>query len=145
MAGFLHDVGKIAIPDEILNKPGPLTPGEWTVMRTHAQLGASVLERLPELRDVAAAVRHHHERMDGGGYPGGLRGEEIPIEARIVAAADTYQAIVSERVYAPARSRRAALAELDRVAGTQLDADVVQALRSVLADRVPNRRVPVTA
>ena len=135
MAGWLHDLGKIAIPDEVLNKPGPLSETEWAVMRTHAQLGASVLARLPELRVVAAAVRHHHERVDGGGYPDGLRGDQIPIEARIVAAADTYNAIISKRVYAPARSIEEALRELRRSAGTQLDPDVVAALEAVIADR----------
>jgi len=135
MTGWLHDLGKIAIPDEILNKAGPLNGQEWALMRTHPHLGASVLARLPELRSVAAGVRHHHERVDGDGYPDGLRGTQIPIEARIVAAVDTYHAITSQRVYAPARSSRAALDELRRVAGSQLDPDVVAALVAVLAER----------
>ena len=134
MAGWLHDLGKIAIPDEVLNKPGPLSEPECEVMRTHAQLGASVLARLPELRVVAAAVRHHHERVDGGGYPDGLRGDQIPIEARIVAAADTYNVIISRRVYAPARSAQEALDEVRRSAGTQLDPDVVAALEAVITE-----------
>jgi diguanylate cyclase (GGDEF)-like protein/PAS domain S-box-containing protein len=134
MTGCLHDLGKIAIPDEILNKPRRLDAEDWAVMRTHSQLGASVLARLPELRAVAAGVRHHHERVDGNGYPDGLRGTQIPIEARIVAAADAYHAIISQRVYAPARSSRAAVDELRRVAGSQLDAEVVAALLEVLQE-----------
>jgi len=122
------------MPDDILHKPAKLTDDEWHVMRTHAQLGATVLARIPELRDAAAGVRHHHERLDGAGYPDGLRGSEIPIEARIVAAADSYNAIISERVYAPARTRQEALAELRRAAGTQLDPGVVAALEAVIAD-----------
>ena len=112
-------------------------------MRTHPQLGASVLDRLPELCAVADAVRHHHERMDGGGYPDGLRGEEIPLEARIVAAADTFHAILSRRVYRSARSSRDALRELHRSAGSQLDPEVVAALEAVVtAQAIPSRPPP---
>ncbi len=132
LAGWLHDLGKIAIPDAILTKPGPLDDAEWAVMRTHAEIGESILRRIAGLADAAPAVRHHHERFDGSGYPDGLSGDEIPIEASIVACADTYSAITVDRVYRAARTPREAIAELRACAGTQLDPTVVDAAVSVL-------------
>jgi diguanylate cyclase (GGDEF)-like protein/PAS domain S-box-containing protein len=132
LAGWLHDLGKIAIPDAILTKPGPLDDAEWAVMRTHAEIGESILRRIAGLSDAAPAVRHHHERFDGSGYPDGLAGDDIPIEASIVACADTYSAITVDRVYRPARSQQEAIAELRACAGTQLDPTVVDAAISVL-------------
>ena len=133
LGGWLHDLGKVAIPDRVLSKAGPLTDDEWAVMRTHAALGGEIVGRIPGLADAAPAVRHHHERFDGGGYPDGLAGDEIPIEARIVGAVDTWSAMTEDRVYRSGLARVEALIELDRCAGTQLDPVVVAALRAVVA------------
>lgn len=127
-AAMLHDVGKVAVPSEILNKPGPLTREEWQVMRQHVVVGSQLLERVEAFRHLAPIVRASHERFDGKGYPDGLAGEGIPLPARILAACDTYDAIVTERPYRPAASRQTAIAELRRVAGRQLDDRVVIAL-----------------
>jgi diguanylate cyclase (GGDEF)-like protein/PAS domain S-box-containing protein len=132
LAGWLHDLGKIAIPDAILTKAGPLDDEEWAVMRTHAEIGESILRRIAGLSDAAAAVRHHHERYDGSGYPDGLAGDEIPMEARILACADTYSAITVDRVYRAARSGEEAIAELRACAGSQLDPKIVDAAIAVL-------------
>ena len=132
LGGWLHDLGKVAIPDRILSKAGPLLDDEWAVMRTHAALGGEIVGRIPGLADAAPAVRHHHERYDGGGYPDGLVGDEIPIEARIVGAVDTWSAMTEERVYRSGLARDEALVELERSSGTQLDPDVVAALKAVL-------------
>jgi diguanylate cyclase (GGDEF)-like protein len=124
----LHDVGKAAVPARILDKPGPLDAEEWQVMRTHPVVGEDIVCRVAALREAAAAVRHHHERYDGTGYPDGLAGAAIPIGARIVAAADAYSAMTAERVYSAARSPEEAAAELRRSAGSHLDPAVVAAL-----------------
>jgi diguanylate cyclase (GGDEF)-like protein len=128
LGGWLHDVGKVAIPDSVLTKAGPLDADEWRAMRRHPIVGEQIVRRAVAVADAADVVRHHHERIDGTGYPDGLRGEQIPIEARIVAAADAYSALASERAYRPARSREDALCELRANVGTQLDAAVVDAL-----------------
>lgn len=127
-AALLHDVGKVAIPSEILLKPGPLSEEEWQVMRGHAAIGGSLVQRIPAFAHLAPAVRASHERWDGTGYPDSLAGERIPLAARIIAACDTYEAIVTDRPYRPARTPAEAAAELQRVAGSQLDASVVAAL-----------------
>jgi HD-GYP domain-containing protein (c-di-GMP phosphodiesterase class II) len=127
-AALLHDVGKVAVPSEILLKPAPLNDDEWVVMRSHAAAGGSLVERIPAFAHLAPAVRASHERWDGGGYPDGLAGEQVPLAARIIAACDTYEAIVTDRPYRPARTPAEAAAELRRVAGTQLDARVVATL-----------------
>jgi putative nucleotidyltransferase with HDIG domain len=132
IAGTLHDVGKIATPPEILDKPGALTPAEWEPMRAHARLGARMLERIPALADLAPIVGAHHERVDGAGYPGRLRGSDIPIVARIVAVADAFNAMIGKRPYRDALAVPYALEELLRGAGTQWDADVVQALFDIV-------------
>jgi HD-GYP domain-containing protein (c-di-GMP phosphodiesterase class II) len=132
LGGWLHDVGKAAVPAHVLDKPGPLDEGEWRVMRTHPAVGEAIVRRVPALRDAAAAVRHHHERYDGRGYPDGLAGAAIPIEARIVAAADAYAAMTAERAYSAARTPEEAAAELRRSAGSHLDPAVVAALLAVL-------------
>ena len=124
-AAMLHDVGKIAVPSEILCKEGPLTEEEWVVMRSHTVVGAELVERIDAFAHLAPAVRWSHERMDGNGYPDGLSGSEIPLAARIVAACDTYDAIVTDRPYRAARTLEQAREELLRVTGTQLDARVV--------------------
>jgi diguanylate cyclase (GGDEF)-like protein/putative nucleotidyltransferase with HDIG domain len=127
-AALLHDIGKVAIPDEILHKPGPLTDDEWNLMKEHPVIGERILRVLPGLGNVARIVRHEHERWDGGGYPDGLAGEEIPLGSRIIIAADTYHAITSDRPYRAARSHSEAVEELTRCAGTQFDPTVTQAL-----------------
>jgi HD-GYP domain-containing protein (c-di-GMP phosphodiesterase class II) len=134
LAAMLHDVGKIAVPSEILLKPGALTDEEWVVMRRHAAVGGELVGRIEAFAHLAPAIRASHERWDGDGYPDGLSGAQIPLSARIVAACDTYDAIVTDRPYRPARTGEAACEELRRVAGSQLDADVVEALIEVLGD-----------
>jgi two-component system cell cycle response regulator len=131
---MLHDVGKIAVPSEILLKPAPLDDDEWVLMRSHAAVGGELVGRIDAFAHLAPAVRASHERWDGGGYPDGLAGEEIPLAARIIAACDTYDAIVTDRPYRPGRPPAEALVELDRVAGTQLDARAVAALAQELAE-----------
>jgi diguanylate cyclase (GGDEF)-like protein len=132
LAGWLHDVGKLAVPEQILTKPGPLDDAEWALMRTHPGIGADIVHRVPALRHVAAAVRHHHERYSGSGYPDDLTGSTIPIEARIVAAADAYAAMTADRPYSAARTPQQAAAELRRSAGAHFDPTVVEALLAVL-------------
>lgn len=126
-AGLLHDVGKVAIPDAILNKPGPLTPEEYAIMQTHPTVGRRALENIDLLQQTARIVEQHHEHYDGNGYPHGLRGEEILLEARIVATVDAYDAMTTRRPYRAALPRDEALARLNRGAGTQFDPEVVEA------------------
>jgi diguanylate cyclase (GGDEF)-like protein/putative nucleotidyltransferase with HDIG domain len=132
LAGWLHDVGKLAVPEHVLNKPAPLDDDEWAVMRTHPGVGAEIVQRVPVLRHVAPAVRHHHERFTGRGYPDDLAGPSIPIEARIIAAADAYAAMTADRAYSAARTPQGAAAELRRSAGSHFDPAVVEALLHVL-------------
>lgn len=122
---LLHDLGKTAVPKAILTKPGPLDDGEWQAMRSHPREGyLSLLERLP-IGDMLDVVLYHHERYDGSGYPDGLRGEEIPILARIFAVADAYDAMISDRPYRKATAPETAREEIVRCAGTQFDPVVV--------------------
>ena len=135
-AGLLHDIGKVAVPDAILRKPGPLTDEEMQVMRTHTTVGRRILEGLPPLRSVARIVEQHHERFDGGGYPRGLKGEEILLPARIISVVDAYDAMTTTRPYRRALSREEAVDQLTGGRGTQFDSDVVQVfLRYVLVIR----------
>jgi putative two-component system response regulator len=127
-AGLLHDVGKLGIPDAILHKHGSLNASEWKVMKTHPEIGVSILGRAGHFKRELLAVLYHHERMDGSGYPHGLIGEAIPIEARIVAVADTYDVITSDRPYRKARSRGDARRVVEGEAGAHLDPRVVAAL-----------------
>ncbi|MBI2525706.1 MAG: response regulator [Candidatus Rokubacteria bacterium] len=122
---LLHDIGKIGIPDAILLKPGPLTPAEWQVMRSHPEVGRQLVEQIPFLRGALPVVYHHHERWDGRGYPLGLKGEEIPRGARIFAVADALDAMTFDRPYSRAIPLEAARAEIQRSAGTQFDPAVV--------------------
>lgn len=131
-AALLHDVGKVAIPSEILFKPAPLTDEEWVTMRSHAEIGGALVARIPAFAHLADAVRASHERWDGNGYPDGLAGEQIPLAARIIAACDTYEAIVTDRPYRAARAPEDAARELLRVSGDQLDPAVVDALLAEL-------------
>ncbi|MCL4474467.1 MAG: HD-GYP domain-containing protein [Actinobacteria bacterium] len=125
--GVLHDVGKIGVPDSILNKPGKLNDDEWVRMRAHAAIGADILKPVPRLRGAADIVRHHHERYDGNGYPDGLAGEDIPIGARILTTVDSYSAMVDRRSYKAARPHEVAAEELKRYAGSQFDPRAVDA------------------
>jgi HD-GYP domain-containing protein (c-di-GMP phosphodiesterase class II) len=127
LAGVLHDVGKFGVSDAILRKPGPLDENEWVEMRKHPELGARILAGA-DLPDIAEWVFAHQEKVDGTGYPLGLRGEQIPLEARILAVADAYEAMTSARPYSAAMSPEDAAAELGRCSGTQFDARVVEAL-----------------
>jgi len=131
---LLHDVGKIAVPKEIVNKPGPLDADEWELMRQHTIAGQRMLDKVGgSMTDIGAIVRASHERWDGAGYPDGKVGEEVPRPARIVAVADAFNAIITTRPYRRARSPEAAVKELRSCAGTQFDPDVVDALVAVLA------------
>jgi diguanylate cyclase (GGDEF)-like protein len=132
-AGVLHDLGKVGIADAILLKPGALSPEEWDEMRRHPEIGAQILEHAG-MDDIAGFVRSHHERLDGKGYPLGLTAEEIPIEARILAVADAYEAMTAERPYRTAVTAAAAREELTRCAGTQFDPAVVTAFLAILDD-----------
>lgn len=125
LAGLLHDVGKVGIPEAILNKVGPLDPDEWETMKTHAALGGKILEPLRGIASIQQMVRHHHEFVDGSGYPDGLSGDAIPLGARLITIADAYDTITSERIYKKARSAEAAFAELERCAGAQFDSALV--------------------
>jgi two-component system, cell cycle response regulator len=136
-AAELHDVGKIAVPDAILDKPGPLDPVEWSFMRRHPLIGERILLAAPALRPVARLVRSSHERFDGSGYPDGLRGDEIPLGARVVTVCDAFDAMTSERPYREAVTEGAAIEELRRCAGTQFDAMVVGAFCRVIARERP--------
>jgi two-component system cell cycle response regulator len=131
-ASELHDVGKIAIPDAILNKPTKLNEEEWEFMRQHTILGERIVAAAPSLASVGRLIRASHERWDGGGYPDGLSGEQIPLAARIMFACDAYDAITTERPYSPALGPESALEELRRCAGTQFDPEVVASLERVL-------------
>ena len=131
-AAYLHDVGKVKVPDEILNKPGSLTDEEWVEMRRHPDYGAEMLAGKDFLQDAARIVRAHHERYDGSGYPDGLAGDAVPIEAQIIAVVDAYDAMVSDRPYRKALSQASALAELRKNAGSQFAPRVVTAFLRVL-------------
>ena len=126
-AAELHDIGKVAVPDDIINKPGPLDDVEWRIMRQHTLVGERILAAAPALTAVARLVRLSHERWDGTGYPDELTGNAIPIGARIIAVCDTYDAMTSKRTYAGARTHEDAIAELRRCAGGQFDPGVVDA------------------
>jgi putative nucleotidyltransferase with HDIG domain len=135
-AAAVHDVGKVRTPIEVLHKPGRLTDEEYMIIKAHPVDGARLVEALGDER-LTAIVRHHHERLDGRGYPSGLRGDEIPIGARIIAVADTFDAVTSARPYRPASPHRKALDILTKEAGTQLDADAVRAFRACYTGRRP--------
>ena len=124
---LLHDVGKIGISERILLKPAALTPEERTLIELHPRIGYRLVEQVPALRPIAGAILHHHERYDGDGYPAGLAGEQIPLEARIICVADSFSAMTAERPYRGRMSLEQACAELERCAGTQFDPEVVQA------------------
>jgi len=131
-AALLHDIGKIAIPDAILLKPASLTAEEWRVMQTHSQEGAQIIERLGFLDAAVPVIRHHHERLDGSGYPDGLRGAEIPLLARIVHVADAFDSMVTDRVYRQGFAPDVAMAEIRGAIGIQFCPDAASALERAL-------------
>jgi putative nucleotidyltransferase with HDIG domain len=126
LGAALHDVGKLRVPEHILRKPGPLDEDELAEMRRHPEEGARMVARVKELRLAVPAVLYHHERWDGTGYPLGVEGEGIPAEARVLAVVDAFDAMTSDRSYRRALPEQAALAELERCAGTQFDPDIVR-------------------
>jgi putative nucleotidyltransferase with HDIG domain len=135
MGAILHDIGKIGIPDAVLNKPGRLTPEEYELMKQHAAIGARIVQSVGALQGVVPIVRYHQERYDGSGYPEGLKGENIPIGARIIGVVDTYGAMTEDRIYRPTPGHDAALAELQRLSGRQFDPEVVKAFLGLLVER----------
>lgn len=132
---LLHDIGKVVTPRRILLKPGPLDDVEWTIVRDHCAVGARILERLSSLARCAPIVRAHHERFDGNGYPDRLAGLDIPFEARMIAVADAFHAMIGDRPYARAIAPRAALQTLRDGRGTQWDPDVVDAMYALVTRR----------
>jgi hypothetical protein len=147
VAARLHDIGKLGVPQRIIEKPDTLDDDEWAVIRRHTIIGEQILIAVPELRGAAHLVRHSHERWDGAGYPDGLAGEEIPLGSRIVFCADAYHAIRSDRPYREGRSAAEALDEIRSCAGTQFDPQVVEALEALAGDlrkeRTGNRPRPI--
>ncbi len=131
LAGLIHDIGKIGVGESILNKPSRLTDSEFWHMKSHPEIGERILAPVVDDEEILRVVRHHHERYDGAGYPDGLSGEQIPVGARILAVADTYDAMTSERPYRKAMSAEAACAEIERCQGTQFDPEVVDAFLRV--------------
>jgi putative nucleotidyltransferase with HDIG domain len=139
LASMLHDIGKIGVPDDLLNRQGKLSDEEMERVRSHVQLGASMIEMLGEMHPIVPLIRHHHEAWDGSGYPDGLRGEEIPLISRIISVADMYDAMTSDRPYRSRRSQREAIDEIKRTTGTRLDPRVAEAFLSVLKDIAPEQ------
>jgi HD-GYP domain-containing protein (c-di-GMP phosphodiesterase class II) len=132
---LLHDIGKLRVPNEIINKPGKLTAEEWAIIKQHPAFGQEMLDRVGgELGRAAIIVRAHHERWDGGGYPDGLAGEEIPIEARIITVCDSFSAMTTDRSYRRGMSVPQALGELERCSGTQFDPDIIRVARTMFGD-----------
>jgi HD-GYP domain-containing protein (c-di-GMP phosphodiesterase class II) len=150
-AAVLNDIGKIGVADAVLAKPGPLDDAEWAEMKRHPELGCQMLQRIDLLKDVAEIVYAHHERYDGDGYPRGLKGDQIPLEARIFTVVDAYDAMTSHRPYRKARPHRKAVEEIVRNSGNQFDPDVVRAFleaekQGLLQERHGDgRREPETA
>ncbi|MDP9377017.1 MAG: HD domain-containing protein [Actinomycetota bacterium] len=139
MVALLHDVGKVRVPDRVLNKPGPLDEAEWEAIRRHPVDGERIVRSVDSIARLAPAVRADHERWDGNGYPDGLFGEDIPIASRITLACDAFHAMISDRPYRRAIPRQAAIEELRRNAGTQFDPSVVEAVLRSLDSQTPSR------
>lgn len=136
--GFLlHDAGKVGIPERVLGKPGPLTTAEWRVMRTHPLIGYQMLSGIPFMRNAAEIVRSHHEMFDGSGYPDGLRGDGIPLPARVFSVVDAFDAMTTTRPYRAALPLDHAYHEITRMAGTQFDPDVCRAFGGV-CEKLPD-------
>jgi HD-GYP domain-containing protein (c-di-GMP phosphodiesterase class II) len=131
---FLHDIGKVGVPEHVLRKPGSLDPGEWEIMRTHPAIGAQIVEPIRSLGEAVEIVRSHHEWFDGTGYPRGLKGEEIPLAARVFSIADSFDAMTSDRPYRDALPLEVAVAEIRDGAGTQFDPMAVEAFLDVVEE-----------
>jgi HD-GYP domain-containing protein (c-di-GMP phosphodiesterase class II) len=136
-AGLMHDIGKLGIPDAVLGKHSPLDESEWMLMKSHPEMGLAMLDRAGQSSREVLAVLYHHERLDGSGYPYGLKAESIPIEARIVAVADTYDALTSDRPYRKAASHVEAKRVLREEAGVRLDSNAVAALLAAVEMNLP--------
>jgi len=121
MMGLLHDIGKIGVPDAVINKPGRLTDEEYDIIKKHPVMGATILENIKEKRELAIGARSHHEKYGGGGYPDGIKGEEIPEQARIIAVADAYDAMTSYRSYRDPMPQEKVISEIEKGKGTQFD------------------------
>jgi len=140
-AAVLHDVGKIGVSETILNKEGKLLDSEWEAIRSHPVIGQTIIKSIKFLFDIGEVVRHHHERYDGKGYPDGIKGIEIPLESRIIAVADTYDAITSDRSYRKGSTHDEAIAELKKVSGSQLDPELVEIFCKVVTSELTVRTV----
>jgi putative nucleotidyltransferase with HDIG domain len=134
VGGPLHDIGKLAVSDTVLSKEGRLDEDEYAQIQEHPKIGAKILLRIVSLREAIPYVLYHHERWDGNGYPSGKAGEEIPIEARVLAIADAFDAMTSDRPYRPALTREEALAEVERCSGTQFDPQIARVFLEVFDD-----------
>ncbi len=141
---LLHDIGKIAVPDPILLKAGPLSEEEWSLIRLHPEVGERIVSAVHQLRRTAEFIRHHQERFDGNGYPDALQGEQIPLGSRILAVVDSYGAIRDERPHKASRSHLEAVVEIERCKGTQFDPQVVDVFLDVIETR-PGRAKPAEA
>jgi putative nucleotidyltransferase with HDIG domain len=137
LAAMLHDIGKIGVPDDLLNRPGNLSQVEMERVRNHVVVGASMIEMLGEMHPIVPLIRHHHECYDGSGYPDGLKGEQIPLVSRIIAVADMYDAMTSDRPYRKRRTHQFAVEEILTASGTKIDPRVAEAFLSVLKDIIP--------
>jgi putative nucleotidyltransferase with HDIG domain len=135
LGAVLHDIGKVRVPESMINKPGPLTESEWAIMKTHPEIGEHILRPIQSMKAILPIVRHHHERWDGTGYPDGLAGRAIPLGARIVAVCDAYRAMSEDRPYRRALSEADARRELEQGIGSHFDADCVAALLQALGRR----------
>jgi putative nucleotidyltransferase with HDIG domain len=142
LAALMHDIGKIGMPDSILNKNASLKDYEFNIAKDHPVVGSQIIGEIEELSEVASAVRHHHERYDGSGYPDGLRGEAIPFFARILSIIDTYEALVSNRVYRKATNKNQALAEIQNNAGLQFDPELVEVFMRVMEKVSRDSEIP---
>ena len=138
-AARVHDVGKIFVPERIATKVGPLTDDEYLIVQRHAEVGSEILGTIPGGEQLQKSIEHHHEAFDGSGYPAGLRGEQIPLWARIIAIADAYANMTAERSFAPAKTSDQALGELEKLSGTRYDGMLVRILMHELkAERTSN-------
>jgi two-component system cell cycle response regulator len=135
-AAQLHDIGKLAIPDDVLHKPGPLSDADWRLIREHTVVGQRILSASPALRRIGVIVRATHEHWNGAGYPDGLAGEAIPLAARVITVCDAFDAMTSRRTYRPPLTVPEAIAELQRCSGTQFEPVIVDAVVGVVTERV---------
>ena len=138
-AALLHDIGKIGVPDRVLSKKGKLNAEDWELIKTHPRLGATIVGNVPNLVPCVSSILHHHEKWDGSGYPEGLKGEAISLEARILAVADAYEAMSSERPYRPAIDAEKVLNEMRRCAGSQFDPSLVDVFMGIIEEGLPDR------